>query len=200
MLAVYSLEARSYVQDDVNLLRSAGNVLAAAIARARTEDEVREANSLLHGVVEGSADAVFVKDTEGRYLLINSAGARVMGRMREDVVGRTAADIFGEEAAEALERHDREVIAEREALQFEESVRVDGAERVFLAAKSPYFDAQGRVAGSWASRATSPSASRPSSGSASWRRRVPCSTRRWTRHAPFRRSPTWRSPALPICA
>ena len=70
-----------------------------------------------------------------------------MGRMREDVVGRTAADIFGEEAAEALERHDREVIAEREALQFEETVRVDGAERVFLSAKSPYFDAQGRVAG-----------------------------------------------------
>ena len=27
VLAVYSLEARSYVQDDVNLLRSAGNVL-----------------------------------------------------------------------------------------------------------------------------------------------------------------------------
>ena len=35
VLAVYSLEARSYVQDDVNLLRSAGNVLAAAIAHAR---------------------------------------------------------------------------------------------------------------------------------------------------------------------
>ena len=52
VLAVYSLEARGYVQDDVNPLRSAGNVLAAAIARARTEDEVREANSLLHGVVE----------------------------------------------------------------------------------------------------------------------------------------------------
>jgi PAS domain S-box-containing protein len=147
VLGAYSLRRRTFGQDEVNLLRSAGNVLAAAIARTRAEDSLRQANSLLHGVVEGSADPVFVKDVEGRYLLVNSAGARVMGRTAQEVVGRTAAEIFGEETANALERHDREVIAEAKPRSFEEVLPVDDSERVFLSAKSPYFGGDGRVAG-----------------------------------------------------
>ena len=146
-LVAYSLERRSFGEDEVNLLRSAGNVLAAAIARWRTEESLRQANSLLNGLIEGSSDAVFVKDVQRRYVLINSAGAKVMGRSVEEVAGRTAAEIFGVEAAAALERHDDEVIAQEEARTFEETVPVDGSERVFLSAKSPYFDSDGRVAG-----------------------------------------------------
>jgi len=33
---------------------------------------------LLRGITEGTTDAVFVKDLEGRYLMINSAGARIL--------------------------------------------------------------------------------------------------------------------------
>ena len=147
VLAAYSLGRRSFGQDEVNLVRSAGNVLAAAIARARTEDSLREAHSLLRGLVEGSADAVFVKDAEGRYLLINSAGAGVMGRTPEEVVGKTAEAIFGAETAEQMELHDRKVMTEGRAETFEETVPVDGEERIFLSAKSPFSGRDGRVAG-----------------------------------------------------
>ena len=146
-LAAYSLSERSFGEDEVNLLRSAGNVLAAAIARARTEDSLREVNNLLQGVVEGSGDTVFVKDVLGRYVLVNTAGARVMGRSREDMVGRTAAEIFGAETSGELDDHDRQVISAGRALTFEERVPVDGAERVFLSVKSPYFGNDGSVAG-----------------------------------------------------
>jgi PAS domain S-box-containing protein len=147
VLVAYSLERRTFGEDEVNLLRSAGNVLAAAIARWRTEDSLRQVNSLLHGVIEGSSDAVFVKDVQGRYLLVNSAGARVMGRTVEEVTGSTTAEVFGEEAAAALDRNDEEVIRGEQARTFEETVPVDGSEHVFLSAKSPYFDGDGRVAG-----------------------------------------------------
>ncbi|MFL5947894.1 MAG: SpoIIE family protein phosphatase [Gaiellaceae bacterium] len=147
VLAAYSLEPRELGEDDVNLLRSAANVLAAAIGRARIEDSLRQANSLLHGLVEGSADVVFVKDLEGRYMLVNSAGATTMGRSASDVVGRTTAEIYGEDTAVTLERHDLEVIAEGRPFTFEETIPVDGSERIFLSAKSPYFDGRGKVAG-----------------------------------------------------
>jgi len=147
VLAAYSLEWRRFRQDDVILLRSAANVLAAAIARVRTEDSLRQANSLLQGVVEGTADPVFVKDVEGRYLLLNAAAARVMGKKVDEVVGRTAAEVFGPVAAAALESHDREVITKGRPQTFEESVSVGRSERVFLSAKSPYFGSGGRVAG-----------------------------------------------------
>jgi PAS domain S-box-containing protein len=147
VLAAYSLEPRVLVEDDVNLLRSAGNVLAAAIARARTEDELREAHNLLHGVVEGSSDRVFVKDADGRYLLINMAGAVVVGMTPDDVVGRTTAEIYDPETGAALDANDHRVMDEGKPITFEEVIPVDGVNRVFLTVKSPYFDRQGRVAG-----------------------------------------------------
>jgi PAS domain S-box-containing protein len=147
VLSAYSLTPRRFTEDDVNLLRSAGNVLAAAIARSRTEDSLREVNSLLHGVVEGSGDSVFVKDPEGRYVLVNHAGAALMRKTPEDVVGRTATEIFGPDTAAALERHDREVMAAGKALTFEEIIPVDGVERTFLSSKSPYFGGDGTIAG-----------------------------------------------------
>jgi len=147
VFGVYSLQPRSFDADDVTLLRSASNVLAAALARVSAEDSLRQVNSLLHGVVEGSADAVFVTDASGRYRLINGALARVVGKEPDEVVGLTAKDLFPAEVAEAMERHDGQVIAERTPLTFEETLPLDGEERVFLAAKSPYFDRDGRVAG-----------------------------------------------------
>ena len=147
VLGAYCRRRRSFGEDEVNLLRSAGNVLAAAIARSHSEDSLRQVNSLLHGVVEGSADPVFVKDVEGRYLLTNTAAATVVGMIPDQVVGRTAGEIFRPEVAEAMERHDRSVISDGVSRTFEETVPVDGAERIFLSAKSPYFDRDGRVAG-----------------------------------------------------
>ena len=146
-LAAYSLSPRSFADDDVNLLRSAGNVLAAAIARSRTEDSLRQANNLLHGLIEGSADAVFVNDSRGRYLLVNSAGAKLIARSPQGIVGRSATEVFGPEHGTALEQHDRQVIAEGRSLTFEETFPVDGDDRVFLSVRSPYFGDDGRVAG-----------------------------------------------------
>jgi PAS domain S-box-containing protein len=147
VLSAYSLTPRRFTEDEVNLLRTAGNVLAAAIARARTEDSLREVNTLLHGVVEGSGDTVFVKDAEGRYILVNKAGAALMGKTPEEIVGRTPTDLFGPDTAAVLEGHDREVLAAGEPLTFEEIIPVDGVERIFLSSKSPYFGSDGSVAG-----------------------------------------------------
>ena len=47
--------------------------------RERTQRALVESHSLLRAVVEGTSDAVFVKDLEGRYLMINTAGARLLG-------------------------------------------------------------------------------------------------------------------------
>ena len=38
-----------------------------------------ERDNLLNAVIEGTDDAVFVKDLEGRYLMVNSAAARNLG-------------------------------------------------------------------------------------------------------------------------
>ncbi|MCA9009551.1 MAG: PAS domain-containing protein [Planctomycetaceae bacterium] len=48
----------------------------------------QRSESLLRAVVEGTTDAVFVKDRDGRYLMVNSAAARFIGRPVAEVLGR----------------------------------------------------------------------------------------------------------------
>jgi PAS domain-containing protein len=60
----------------------AGVFLSAAIAQNL------ESKILLRAVVDGSTDAVYVKDRQGRYLLFNSAAARFVGKAATDVIGQ----------------------------------------------------------------------------------------------------------------
>ena len=46
------------------------------------------------GITEGTTDAVFVKDLQGRYLMMNSAGAGFLGRSVEEVLGKNDAELF----------------------------------------------------------------------------------------------------------
>ena len=45
----------------------------------RAQDALRATQDLLHAAVEGNPSAIFIKDPEGRYLLVNSVGAHVAG-------------------------------------------------------------------------------------------------------------------------
>jgi PAS domain S-box-containing protein len=59
------------------------------ITRLRdAEDESRRYYELLRAVAEGTTDGVWVKDRNGRYLMINSAGARSVNRPPEEVLGK----------------------------------------------------------------------------------------------------------------
>jgi two-component system, cell cycle sensor histidine kinase and response regulator CckA len=115
--------------------------------RKRSQRELVEGHSLLRAVVEGTSDAVFVKDLQGRYLMINTAGARLLGRTVDDVVGQNDEALFAPEAAHAVVEHDRQVIASGSSHTFEERLTAAGVARVFHATKGVYRDAQGRVIG-----------------------------------------------------
>ncbi len=48
----------------------------------------------LRAVVEGTSDAVFVKDRDGKYLLVNTAGAQFIGKQVSEVLGRVDRELF----------------------------------------------------------------------------------------------------------
>ena len=73
------------------------SVLRDVNERKRAETALRESHALLGAVVEGIPQAVLVKDRDGRYLLLNAPGARLVGKSAEDVVGRGDAAIFDAE-------------------------------------------------------------------------------------------------------
>src|SRR5438876_7493344 len=61
--------------------------LAAMIwRRRRAENELGRSHWLARAIIEGATDAVFVKDLQGRYLMMNRAGAQFLGKRVEEVL------------------------------------------------------------------------------------------------------------------
>lgn len=107
----------------------------------------QRSETLLWAVVEGTTDAVFVKDSDGRYLLANEAAARFMGRPVDEVLGRDDSELFGIADAERLIANDRATMASGKVVNHEETITSAGAKRTYHATKAPLRDAAGRVSG-----------------------------------------------------
>jgi PAS domain S-box-containing protein len=110
-------------------------------------DALRARIASLVAVIEVVDDAVFVKGGDGRYRMINSAGARLLGRSRDEVVGKDDTELFEAETAERLMMDDRSIIAEGAARTYEEVATSSGVTRTYLVTKGPYRDDRGLVAG-----------------------------------------------------
>ncbi len=89
-----------------------------------------------------------VKDSDGRYVEVNSAFVRRTGaRSKRSVVGKTASDLFIAELAERYEEQDREVFVTGDPLrdQLELIRRPDGALGWYLTTKIPVGDPTDRT-------------------------------------------------------
>lgn len=115
--------------------------------RAHAERRIRSTASLLRAVADGTSDAVFVKDLEGRYLFINEAAANYMGRTVEDILGNDDRAFFDEEGSSVIRDNDRRVVESGQAITEEEQLTSGGDTRVFLATKAPYRNPAGRIIG-----------------------------------------------------
>ena len=76
--------------------------------------EVKRARDLLNAVVENLPDMILLKERSGdgfRYLLVNAAGEKLLGRDRDEILGKTESDLFPAEEA-ALVRRSNEAVAE----------------------------------------------------------------------------------------
>jgi PAS domain S-box-containing protein len=111
------------------------------------ERALRDSHSLLSAVIEGTSDAVFVKDLAGRYLLINSAGADAFGRTVEQVMGKDDEEILGSELGREVMRRDRELMRDGAPQTAEETVVVAGESKTYLTTMGLYRDSQGKVIG-----------------------------------------------------
>jgi PAS domain S-box-containing protein len=117
-------------------------LLLAAVMAERGQSSV-----LVRAVVDGTTDAVFVKNRQGRYLMINAAGAGFLGRTVAEVIGKDDTELLSPETARAFVEGDRRVLATGEVQTIEEVGAAAGVTRTYLATKAPYRDAQENVIG-----------------------------------------------------
>ena len=131
-------------------LRGQWHVLASSVdvtERRRVEDVVRRQSVLLEAIMDGTLDAIFIKDRDGRYQLVNPAGARFIGRPVSEVVGRTDAELFPPETAAEFRLGDCEVMASGLGQLREAAARIGDKAYTFLAQKAPWHDPEGNIIG-----------------------------------------------------
>jgi PAS domain S-box-containing protein len=115
-----------------------------------TQVRQQRSHRLLEAVIEGTSDAIFLTDRDGRYLMVNSAAAARLGHKIKDVIGKTSRDFFSAENAAHIVDRDRQAMQIGESHTYEEQFNSGGVARTFLNTHGPYRDAGGKVAGAFA--------------------------------------------------
>lgn len=103
--------------------------------------------NLLSAVIDGSTDAIFVKDLDGKYLKMNPAGAQMMGLSQEQVVGNNDLEIFGKELGIQLLQADQKVIKNDASITVEACLTLQGHQRIFSTMKAPLKNLRGNISG-----------------------------------------------------
>lgn len=122
--------------------RDDGRIQAPAARRRRTraagaQDTRDDWDALLQSIVEHTSAVVFLKDLEGRYLLVNGRFEDLVRLRRDAIIGRTDQELFPRAAADALRHNDLKVLAAGRALDFEETVPHPQGARTVMVTKFP---------------------------------------------------------------
>jgi PAS domain S-box-containing protein len=107
--------------------------------------ELYESQSFLHAIIEYSPAVIFVKDLQGKTLLINQRGAELHRREREDIIGRSDTELFSPELARSYRADDQRIIATGQSLEVEEVFSDDLPCQTFLSIKFPLYDEQQKI-------------------------------------------------------
>ncbi len=94
--------------------------------RNQAEEAVRESERLLRTVFCGSADVMFLKDTDFRYRAANPVLCRDMGRAEGEIIGNTDYDLYPKDLADVYRKGDKAVIETRRPVMWDQLIRGPG--------------------------------------------------------------------------
>jgi PAS domain S-box-containing protein len=107
----------------------------------------RSQADLLFNLLDGISDLAYFKDPDGRYLAINQAAARSVGKTPQEIVGKDDFALFPPALAERVRAQDRAVLAAGTALAFQDKFLSKGQPEYIHTVKSICRDAKGKTLG-----------------------------------------------------
>jgi PAS domain S-box-containing protein len=111
------------------------------------EEKLSRSHQLMEAVTEGTTDAIFAKDREGRYVMINTAGAAFFGRTPAEIIGHCDSAFFTGETLARITHRDGEILANGE-MRTDETVTTAGdITRTFLTLKGALRNRAGEIVG-----------------------------------------------------
>lgn len=115
--------------------------------RKRVEHEARESQALIHALIEGTSDAIFLNDLEGRYVMVNSAAAKTLGKTVDEVRGKTVTELFPPETARIIMEKHALTLSSGIPSTYEVTIPTPKGPRTHQTTKFVYLNAVGKPAG-----------------------------------------------------
>jgi len=97
----------------------------------------------LMALIDHTSAVIYMRDLQGRYLLVNRQYEKLFDVRREAIVGLTDHDLFPVEIADAFRHNDRQAAARGAPVQMEEVAPGDDGEHTYITVKFPLMDAAG---------------------------------------------------------
>jgi PAS domain S-box-containing protein len=113
-------------------------------------DTLQQERNLLRAIIDSAPDAIYVKDREGRYVIMNKAGLRFRGvEDHDDIVGKTAHDYFPADVVLGIDKEDSDIMNSGQPLidSQRRSVEPRGGNRWISTSKFPLTYGAGAVVG-----------------------------------------------------
>jgi PAS domain S-box-containing protein len=113
----------------------------------KAERIVAESGKKLRDIIDNSPAAIYVKDLNRKFVMVNKTTEKNHGMSEKEIVGKSLSDLFpgNPEAVEVYESNDRKVIESGRFMEFEEQAMLADGLHTYLSLKFPLKDLEGKV-------------------------------------------------------
>ncbi len=135
ILDIFVIAQRIYLKDSPYIFAQFMDITESK----KAEKELKEQKESFEKVINTAPDAIFIKDSEGRYRLVNKTLEKIFGLNANEIIGKKDYDLSPtDEESDEFSRDDLEVLNGKEKLDFEEKLTdKEGNERWFQTQKVP---------------------------------------------------------------
>ncbi len=145
ILSTHNRQPRRPLERDLRLLDLLALQAVELIERNHAHEARRASEATLQAIVDNVSALVYVKDIDGRFLLLNRHFETALGIDRTKATGKTDSELFGSEFAKIYQANDRRVAETGEPIRFEEVALHPDGPHTYLSLKFPLRNPEGAV-------------------------------------------------------
>ena len=152
----HSIEVDS--DDELGVLSAEFNTMASDVSKAnqnlqksladmkQAELNFRESESKVNEIIEHAQSIIYLKDLDGRYILVNKEFEKILGKSKRDVVGKTNSEIYPNDLANNYSEVERCVVETLAEVESEDVIYdQNNNERYYTSIRFPLINNSGEM-------------------------------------------------------